>query len=110
MIPILYSFRRCPYAIRARLSLAVSGQRVEIREVLLRDKAPEFLAASPSATVPCLDFGDHVLDESLEVMAWALGQQDPDGWLDMPAEGHSLIAEADGPFKDALDRTKYHTR
>ena len=110
MTPILYSFRRCPYAMRARLAIAASGVAVELREVLLRDKAPEFLATSPSATVPCLKYGDTVIDESLDVMKWALAQQDPLGWLDMPAQGHALIAQADGPFKTALDRTKYATR
>ena len=110
MTPILYNFRRCPYAMRARLALAASGHTVEVREILLRDKAPEFLAVSPSATVPCLKHGDLVLDESLEIMKWALEAHDPGGWLDMPSAGHDLIAQADGPFKDALDRTKYATR
>lgn len=110
MIPILYSFRRCPYAMRARLAVAASGQQVELREILLRDKAPEFLATSPSATVPCLKDGDTVIDESLDVMKWALKRSDPEGWLDMPDDGHVLIEEADGPFKQALDRTKYDTR
>ena len=95
---------------RARLAIAVSGQRVELREIVLRDKAPEFLATSPSATVPCLKVGEAVIDESLDVMKWALGKSDPEGWLDMPEQGHDLIAEADGPFKQALDRTKYATR
>jgi len=110
MTPVLYSFRRCPYAMRARLAIAVSGQRVELREILLRDKAPEFLATSASATVPCLKTHDAVIDESLDVMIWALQQSDPEGWLAMPDAGHGLIAEADGPFKKALDRTKYGTR
>ncbi|MFY0595005.1 MAG: glutathione S-transferase [Cognatishimia sp.] len=110
MTPILYSFRRCPYAMRARLAVAASGQQVELREILLRDKAPAFLETSPSATVPCLQVADDVIDESLDVMKWALGQSDPEGWLNMPAAGHDLIAEADGPFKKALDRTKYASR
>ncbi|MEL7114545.1 MAG: glutathione S-transferase [Pseudomonadota bacterium] len=110
MTPILYSFRRCPYAIRARLALHASGQMVELREVLLRDKAPEFLAASPSATVPCLVTDEQVIDESIDVMIWALSRHDPERWLDMPSVGWDLIAEADGPFKAALDRTKYHSR
>lgn len=110
MIPILYSFRRCPYAMRARLALAASGVMVELREVLLRDKAPAFLATSPSATVPCLKTEHHVLDESLEIMRWALKASDPEGWLEMPEVGEALIAKADGPFKQALDRTKYTTR
>ncbi len=110
MTPILYSFRRCPYAIRARLAVAVSGVEVELREILLRDKAPEFLATSPSATVPCLKTDTQVIDESFDVMLWALQQNDPDGWLEVPKDGFALIEEADGPFKTALDRTKYHTR
>lgn len=110
MNPILYSFRRCPYAMRARLAIAASEQRVELREIVLREKAPEFLATSASATVPCLKDGETIIDESLDVMKWALGRSDPEGWLDMPVEGHDLIAEADGPFKQALDRTKYATR
>ena len=109
-LPILYSFRRCPYAIRARLALRVSGQSVELREVLLRDKAAAFLATSPSATVPCLKLDGQVIDESLDIMLWALGRNDPDGWLNMPATGRTLIAQADGPFKDALDHTKYASR
>lgn len=108
--PILYSFRRCPYAMRARLAVAVSGVSVELREILLRDKAPAFLETSPSGTVPCLKDGAEVIDESLDVMLWALRQNDPDGWLAMPEAGFALIEEADGPFKRALDRTKYHTR
>ncbi|MEP2531725.1 glutathione S-transferase [Shimia sp.] len=107
---VLYSFRRCPYAIRARLAVAVAGVDVELREILLRDKAPAFLATSPSGTVPCLETAAGVLDESLDIMIWALRQNDPDGWLDMPEAGYELIDEADGPFKRALDRTKYHTR
>lgn len=109
-LPILYSFRRCPYAMRARLAVAASGVAVELREILLRDKAAAFLATSPSATVPCLKAGALVVDESLDVMIWALKHNDPEGWLDMPAEGHALIASCDGPFKAALDHTKYHTR
>ncbi|WP_306114831.1 MULTISPECIES: glutathione S-transferase [unclassified Roseovarius] len=108
--PILWSFRRCPYAMRARLALAVSGQRVELREVVLRDKPDAFLATSPTATVPCLDTGVEVIDESLDIMLWALRRHDPGEWLDMPPEGHDLIAWNDGPFKTALDRYKYVTR
>ncbi|WP_296476904.1 glutathione S-transferase [Roseinatronobacter sp.] len=110
MTPILWSFRRCPYAIRARLALAASGLRVELREIVLRDKPAEFLSVSPSATVPCLVTTDGVIDESLDIMRWALGQQDPQNWLDMPASGWDWIARNDGPFKHALDRCKYATR
>lgn len=110
MKPVLYSFRRCPYAMRLRLALAASGLQVELREIVLRDKPAEFLAASPSATVPCLITDEGVIDESLDAMKWVLAQNDPEGWLDMPREGHNWIARADGEFKDALDRTKYATR
>ncbi len=108
--PILWSFRRCPYAMRARLAIAASGQAVELREILLRDKPDAFLATSPSGTVPCLEGPEGVVDESLDVMIWALGCADPEGWLAMPEAGWDWIARCDGPFKHALDRTKYGTR
>lgn len=106
--PILWSFRRCPYAMRARLAIASSGQKVELREILLRDKPEAFLATSAKGTVPVLDLDGAVIAESIDVMRWALGQSDPAGWLNMPAAGHNLIAQADGPFKTALDLYKYH--
>ncbi|WP_417597017.1 glutathione S-transferase [Pararhodobacter oceanensis] len=116
--PILWSFRRCPYAMRARLAVQASGLQVELREILLRDKPEAFLATSPSATVPCLrlpspapeSVPEPVIDESLDIMIWALKQQDPDGLLDMPEAGWQLIATNDGPFKTALDHTKYAVR
>lgn len=95
---------------RARLAIASAGQDVELREILLRDKPAAFLSTSPSGTVPCLAVADGVFDESLDVMIWALRQNDPEGWLEMPEAGHDWIARADGPFKDALDRTKYANR
>ena len=110
MTDILYSFRRCPYAMRARLALQSSGCQVELREVVLRDKPADFLAISRSATVPCLEHQTGVIDESLDIMFWALEQNDPSGWLDMPVESGDWIARADGPFKHALDRTKYASR
>lgn len=107
---VLYSFRRCPYAMRARLALASAGLRVELREIVLRDKAEAFLKASPKGTVPVLVSGAGIVEESLEIMDWALGQSDPEGWLEMPSEGLALIEEFDGRFKQALDRYKYATR
>ncbi len=95
---------------RARLALQVSREPVELREVLLRDKPAEFLAASPDGTVPLLQDGPRIVAESLDIMLWALGRSDPKGWLAMPEEGRALIACFDGPFKTALDRTKYHSR
>ncbi|SLN66019.1 hypothetical protein PEL8287_03649 [Roseovarius litorisediminis] len=108
--PILWSFRRCPYAMRARLAIASAGITVDLREVILRDKPAEFLADSPSATVPCLQSGGKVIDESFDIMLWALAQNDPEGWLEMPAQGFDLVCDCDGPFKTALDRYKYVTR
>ncbi len=117
--PILYSFRRCPYAIRARLALAAAGLEpgvdLELREVSLKAKPPELLAASAKGTVPVLVQGEQVIEESLAVMAWALGRRDPQGWLQgwSAAEAaaiEALIAENDGPFKHHLDRFKYAGR
>ena len=108
--PILYSFRRCPYAMRARLAIASSGIQVELREIVLRDKAPEFLETSPTATVPCLKVNGCVFDESLHIMVWALGQNDPENLMQMPTEGYSLMSTCDGAFKKALDRYKYPNR
>lgn len=95
---------------RARLALASSGIQTELREIVLRDKPAAFLAVSASATVPCLSHEEGVIDESLDIMVWALEQNDPEHLLDMPALGHCLITEADGPFKTALDRYKYASR
>ena len=108
--PILYSFRRCPYAMRARLAIASSGIQVELREIVLRDKAPEFLETSPTATVPCLKVGERIVDESLHIMAWALGQNDPENLMQMPTEGYTLMSTCDGAFKHSLDRYKYPNR
>jgi UPF0176 protein len=113
--PILYSFRRCPYAIRARMALATSAQVCRLREVVLRDKPPSLVEISPKATVPVLQLPDGtVIEESLEIMQWALDQGDPEGWL-QPETGSmeevlDLIGANDGDFKAHLDRYKYATR
>ena len=118
--PILYSFRRCPYAIRARLALAAAGFQpgvnLELREVHLQAKPPELLEASAKGTVPVLVLPDgRVLDESLGIMHWALARSDPHGWLggwgpaEVAAMG-ALITANDGPFKHHLDRFKYPDR
>jgi glutathione S-transferase len=108
-LPILYSFRRCPYAMRARFALLVSGQPVEIREVTLRDKPAAMLAASPKGTVPVLVLPDGtVIDQSLDIMRWALRQKDPENWL--AGDDAELLAMNDGPFKHHLDRAKYPER
>ena len=114
-LPVLYSFRRCPYAMRARLALAVSVVPFELREITLRDKPSELLAASPKGTVPVLMLADGtVMDESLTIMQWALAQYDPGSWL-CPTRGTAdnalaLIAGNDGVFKHHLDRYKYPHR
>ena len=109
-LPILWSFRRCPYAMRARLAVLSAGVTVELREILLKDKPQAFLDTSSSATVPALRLPDQVIDESLDIMIWALQQSDPHGLLEIPSDGWELIARNDGPFKTALDHTKYAVR
>lgn len=112
-VPVLYSFRRCPYAIRARLALQVSGIPIIVREVDLRHKPSALLAISPKATVPVLALPDgSVLEESLGVMRWALSCNDPQGWL-LSGEApqvQALVDLNDGPFKHWLDRYKYAER
>ncbi|WP_226699156.1 glutathione S-transferase [Qipengyuania gaetbuli] len=106
---VLYSFRRCPYAMRARMALKISDAKYQHREVVLRDKPAAMLEASPKGTVPVLVLPDgSVFEESLEIMHWALAQDDPEGWLDRKDD--DLVAANDGPFKHGLDRYKYHTR
>ena len=95
---------------RARLAIAVSGQQVALRGILLKDKPAPFLDASSKGTVPVLAVGDRVIDESRDVMTWALTLNDPDGWLDLSEGAMALIDECDGPFKTALDHTKYAVR
>jgi glutathione S-transferase len=108
-LPLLYSFRRCPYAMRARLALQVSGTVCAIREIVLRDKPVEMIAASAKATVPVLVLPDgRVIDQSIDIMRWALAQHDPESWLD--GDDATLIARNDGPFKRHLDRYKYPNR
>ena len=107
--PVLYSFRRCPYAMRARLAIAISGMRCELREVHLARKPAAMLAASPKGTVPVLVLDDGtVIEESLQIMRWALAQDDPEGWL--ARDDRALVARNDGPFKHDLDRYKYPNR
>ncbi|MES3011197.1 MAG: glutathione S-transferase [Pseudomonadota bacterium] len=111
-LPVLYSFRRCPYAMRARMALAQAGQVVQLREVALRAKPQALLAVSPEATVPVLVLPDRVLTHSLDIMVWAWQGHDPDGWLarsDTP-DNHALVTANDGAFKHALDRYKYAER
>lgn len=102
--PILYSFRRCPYAMRARLAIADAGQSVALREVVLRDKPAEMLAVSPKGTVPVMVMPDGVvIEQSFEIMEWAYEES-------LDEKSLALVARNDGPFKQALDRYKYADR
>lgn len=108
-LPILYSFRRCPYAMRARLALSISGMTCELREVKLAAKPEAMLDASPKGTVPVLvQWDGKVVDESIEIMRLALSRNDPEGWL--KRDDADLIARNDGEFKHHLDRYKYPER
>jgi glutathione S-transferase len=112
---VLYSFRRCPYAMRARLALQAAGVKVELREITLKAKPPELLQVSPKGTVPVLVLpAGAVIEQSLDIMLWALQQNDAQSWL--PRDAATLanaldrIASNDGAFKQALDRYKYPSR
>ncbi|WP_087040016.1 glutathione S-transferase [Psychrobacter sp. JB385] len=109
----LYSFRRCPYAMRARLGLLFAELSVELREITLKNKPTQMLAISPKGTVPVLQLIDGtVIEESREIMMWALEQNDPQGLLDTAvlSQAEALIAQNDNEFKYWLDRYKYADR
>ncbi|KZZ51596.1 glutathione S-transferase, partial [Oleiphilus sp. HI0123] len=115
---ILYTFRRCPYAMRARLALTLSQEKIQIREIVLRNKPATMLHYSPKGTVPVLILhhseseAPQVIDESLDIMKWAFKRYDPDNFLDASKlnEMLDLISINDGEFKDKLDRYKYADR
>ena len=114
-LPILYTFRRCPYAMRARLAISISEVQVEAREVILSNKPKELIDCSEKATVPVLHLVDKsVIDESFDIMLWALEQNDPQSWLPLSAydkeETNRLIAFNDNEFKSCLDKYKYASR
>lgn len=113
--PILYSFRRCPYAMRARMALAASSMMYVIREVSLQDKPAALLAASPKGTVPVLVLPEgRVIEQSLDIMRWVLEKDDPQQWWAADQETLdamlSMIAVNDGPFIFHLTRMKYASR
>ena len=113
-LPKLYTFRRCPYAMRARMAIHNGGISVESIEVALKDKPQAMLDASPKGTVPvlCLPNGE-VIDESIDIMRWALSQADPDNWFSNRADQsaiQALIATNDHSFKSNLDKYKYSVR
>lgn len=110
---ILYSFRRCPYAMRARMALRYADFRVQLREVELKNKPDALISISARATVPVLlcDNGQ-VIDESLDIMYWALQQNDKDNWLQVQHQSEiaALIKYNDTVFKTHLDHYKYADR
>lgn len=111
-LPLLYSFRRCPYAMRARLGILFAELQVMLREIVLRNKPPHMLAISPKGTVPVLQLPNgEIIEESLEILEWALQQQDPQGLLNVDlARAKALIEQNDNEFKHWLDRYKYADR
>ncbi|MFM7698451.1 MAG: glutathione S-transferase N-terminal domain-containing protein [Limnohabitans sp.] len=112
--PVLYSFRRCPYAMRARLALLTAGIRCELREVALAQKPQSLLLASPKGTVPVLVLPDRLIEQSMDIMLWALQQSDPQSWL--PEDAGTLktqlafVDQFEDLFKHHLDRYKYPSR
>lgn len=113
--PVLYSFRRCPYCMRAHMALKKSGIKVELREVKLSDMPEEATTISPKATVPILVLPDgSFIDESLDIVKWALEQNDPDKWLGENKEHlldtEMLVETNDFSFKEDLDHYKYADR
>ena len=113
----LYSFRRCPYAMRARLAIVLAELKVELREIVLKNKPAQMLAISPKGTVPVLELVEtdgssrRVIEESRDILQWALEQHDPQAVLDVePASAQALIEQNDNEFKHWLDRYKYSDR
>lgn len=119
-LPVLYSFRRCPYAMRARMAVTYAGLKVELREIELKNKPSTMLDLSPKGTVPILVLPDgQVIEESLDIMFWALSKNDPEDWRQIEAAANQkesaanmpdLIAFNDGEFKYWLDKYKYADR
>ncbi len=112
--PVLYSFRRCPYAMRARLALLACGIRCELREIALSQKPDSLLAVSPKGTVPVLVLHNQVLEQSLDIMHWAMRQHVAHAWSlegqDMAEDANRLVKHCDEEFKHHLDRYKYPNR
>ena len=110
--PRLYTYRRCPVAFRSRLALYQAKIDYESIEISLKDKPSDFLALSPKGTVPVLvDNNGIVIEESLEIMFWALDKYDPDHWiLNDNNFSQELINENDFHFKKNLDQYKYADR
>ena len=111
LLPILYSYRRCPYAMRARMALRYAGIEVEHREISLRNKPQSMLLVSPKGTVPVLCVDGLILEQSLDIMRWALAKSDPEAWAAVNEPiAQAWIEKNDGPFKTLLDQYKYPNR
>ena len=111
MKPILYSYRRCPYAMRARMALKYASIDLDHREIELRSKPQSMLLASPKGTVPVLCMDGLILEQSIDIMRWALEQSDPDGWALVDEEvANAWVERNDGAFKKLLDQYKYPNR
>jgi len=113
LLPRLYSFRRCPYAMRARLALLFSELPVELREIVLKNKPSQMLAISPKGTVPVLQLPEgRVIEESRDIMVWALEHNDRQGLLDakLIKQANDLLDKNDHEFKHWLDHYKYADR
>ncbi len=111
--PLLYTYRRCPYAMRARMALICAGVAFDAVEISLRDKPPAMLAASHKGTVPVLILqSGEVIEESLQIMQWAFEQNDAQAWWSraQTLENQALVSLNDGAFKQQLDRYKYPER
>ena len=111
--PILYSFIRCPYAMRARMALKLTNIKCEIREVRLNNKPKQMIDKSPKGTVPVLVLEKKVIDESNDIIEWALSSNNIfDGNIDHDQIDltNNLIELFDSKFKYNLDRYKYATR
>ncbi len=113
-LPLLYTYRRCPYAMRARMALLQAGVDYSPFEIVLRDKPAQMLAVSPKGTVPVLVLeGGTVLEQSLDIVRWAFESTgDTEGWWARAQSPGNLALQTacDGPFKHHLDRTKYPER
>jgi len=113
LLPRLYSFRRCPYAMRARLALLFAELPVELREIVLKNKPSQMLAISPKGTVPVLQLPEgRVIEESRDIMVWALEHNDKQGLLDakLIKQANDLLDKNDHEFKHWLDHYKYADR
>lgn len=112
-IPLLFSYRRCPYAMRARMALIDSGIDFNVYEISFKNKPHEIIEISPKGTVPVLRLANKVIDESLDIMMWACANGSSSHYSDLDKDvidtGLELIRKNDHEFKLHLDQYKYFT-